>query len=208
MADPNTPTNLAVTTPTSDTTPGFTCDVTDPDLGDKIKARFEIETSGGVSIGSVDSAFEAGLSPTRTAEYTSALSIGNYRVRAKAIDEAGGQSGYTSYVDFFIGTITTKDLAILFDVKVITNKDLALLYDIKEITNKDLEILFDVLDKIVTNKDLEILFDIAGITEKDLALLWDVKEEALKDLVLLWDSDIPWTEVTTADIVWTEVVPP
>ncbi|MEX2398806.1 MAG: glycine-rich domain-containing protein [Candidatus Saccharimonadales bacterium] len=98
---PDVPTTLQVTSQNIDTTPSFSCDVSDPNTGDDVKARFEVSTSAGSTVGTVDSAFVT-TSGTVTAEYTTALDVGEYRVRVKAIDEHGEESAYTNYVDFSI----------------------------------------------------------------------------------------------------------
>lgn len=100
---PDLPTGLTVTSPASDYTPSFSVSVNDVDPNGQVKARFEIELTDGSPIGSVDSGFVSG-SGTATAEYLTPLGIGNYRVRAKAIDNDTAESDYTTWVAFTINT--------------------------------------------------------------------------------------------------------
>lgn len=178
---PGTPTNLSRQGVNTDTTPLFQADVSDPDSGQNVKARFEVWDSGhSTLLGTVDSSFVAG-SGTVTAEYSSGLVVGTYEVRAKAIDTLGAESGYTSYVVF---TVTTQ-----------IDDDTTFLWDIDELVVKDIVFLWNVL---VSNS-------------KDVIFLWNVftAPSLVRDITFLWDTYPVWTNQPYEGSVptWQEVTP-
>lgn len=142
---PSTPTALQVTSIGSDTTPSFSAAVSDPDTTQQIKSRFSIYQNDETTlVGTVDSTLTAGAH-TATAEYTSALSLGTYKVRAKTIDDSGAESSNTAFVAFNITTSVTKDLNLLWDQRAPAEKDLDLLWNIAESNQKDLELIWHTL---------------------------------------------------------------
>jgi hypothetical protein len=171
---PDVPTGLSRTGDGFDTTPNFSATVTDPD-GNTTKARFELYQNDGTTlIGTVDSSFVAS-GGAATAEYTSALAVGTYKVRAKAIDSEGMESAWTSMLTFNVTQATTKDLAASWDVYIYATKDLA------------------------------VSWDIAAGNVKDLVVSWNVAAYVTKDLVMSWEVQTPWTPITEADATWTRV---
>lgn len=193
---PDTPTNLIVTSAETDTTPSFQCEVSDADFAssEQVKARFTIQTLGGSPVGTVDSSFVSSAGIT-WAEYTSGLSIGQYRVKAQAIDDDGATSAETSWVNFDVVTTVTQDIQYIWDVK--------------EQTNKDLQIIYDTFYKDLAEKDLQLIWDVFGRIEKELELIYDVKVLIEKDVALAWDSRTPWVIIPEpSDTVWTPIVPP
>lgn len=152
---PNTPTNLQRTGGVgTDTTPSFSADISDPNSTQAIKARFEIYQSDGVTlVGSVDSTLTAG-SHTATAEYSSTLPVGTYKVQAKTIDDLGLESAYTAQVTFYVTTAVQKDLTLLWNVRQNISIDLTLLWNVHQSNTKDLTLLWNV--RILVTKDLTI----------------------------------------------------
>jgi hypothetical protein len=172
---PNTPSSLQRTGENTDTTPNFSAVVSDPDLN-TVKARFEIYQNDGVTfVGQVDSPFVASGS-TATAEYTIALTVGSYKVRAKAIDSNAMESGWTALVSFNVKASVFKDLIQLWNTYAYVTDDSIYLWDVDAGNVKDLNIKWDVL---VT----------AG----------------LKDLILLWNQKTPWTKLPESSSIWTKV---
>jgi hypothetical protein len=177
---PNTPLSFGRTGSNTDTTPNFTADISDPDTAQQIKGRFQIYQDDGVTlISTIDSAFRTGAG-TVTAEYTSALAIGVYRLRVAAVDDAGAISPYTAFIQFQVTQLVSEDTTLIWDVKQNTSKDLSLLWDI------------------------------AANNIKEVALLWNVLVRSEnKDFSLQWRIENPWILVPLDDdspsTVWTEV---
>lgn len=172
---PDTPTALTRTGAETDTTPNLSLSVTDPNTGDQIKGRFEIQTAAGAAVGTIDSSFRTG-DGTVTAEYGSTLSPGNYRVRATALDDDGAQSAATDWV--------------YFDVTV-------------AVSPLSLNLLWNVRGNY--SKDLSLLWDVAVNGQKDLSMLWNVREYVSLDLELLWSQKTPWTRVQNDESTWERV---
>lgn len=164
---PDTPTNLTKSLPNTDTSPVFTADVSDTDSLQAIKARFTLyESDGTTLIGSVDSSLIAGPH-NATAEYSSALPVGTYKVKATTIDDLGAESSATSQITFYITTNVTIDNTLLWSVKQNITDDITLVWSI----------------------------NLNG--EKDLTLIWEVKVGSEpKDIQLLWNVSPVWEEVS------------
>jgi hypothetical protein len=176
---PSIPTNLARISDATDTTPLFSADISDPNTGQQIKARFEIQTLAGAAVGTVDSAFRSGAGNV-TAEYSSALAVGQYKVRAQTIDDLGLVSAQTAFVNFDVTQTVTKDETLKWDVRQYVFKDVSLLWD------------------VLTNNS------------KELTLLWNVYQSvAPKDITLLWSVEPVWVDVPyeTVSPTWQEVAP-
>lgn len=104
---PVAPTSLTRTGNTYDSTPNFSAVALEPN-GYTAKVRFEIYQNNETTlVGTVDSGFVA-ANTTATAEYTTLLPVGTYKLRAKTISSSGMESGYTSWTSF-----TVTPLAIL-----------------------------------------------------------------------------------------------
>lgn len=175
---PNTPSNLQRTSAVSDTTPVFSADISDNDTGQQIKCRFEIYQNDEVTlVGTVDSALTTG-SHTATAEYSSSLSNGLYKLRAKTIDDGGLESGYTAWVAFTIGVTVNDDLELLWNAQVTVTDDL------------------DARWNVVVNNQV------------DFEVLWNVQAQVVPiDLSLKWSSRTTWVPVddTLVASTWSEV---
>lgn len=172
---PGAPSALQRTGEESDTTPNFAVYLSDLG-GQQAKARFEIYQSNRTTlVGTVDSAYLSS-DGTATAEYSSALGVATYSVRAKSIDSGGTESGYTGWVDFDVTQIVTKDLVVNYDVK-------------QEVS-----------------KSINVLWDVNANNTKDFTFLWDINELiAPKDMRLLWDVETPWIKVPEGAGVWAKV---
>lgn len=175
-APSNLPTNLQRVGVETDTTPEFSCEVSDPNTDDQIKARFEIQTSGGAAVAIIDSDFRTGNGVV-TKEYSSALSTGEYRVRAKSIDGSGEESAYTDWLDFRV-------------TQAVVPKDAALQWNV--VGNQE--------------KDFSLSWDVAEGNLKNVSLLWDVYAQTNVDVELPWRVATPWREVPEENpSIWTEV---
>lgn len=188
---PDTPTNLVVTSVSTDTTPNFSCSVNDVDFSgsEQVKARFTIQTAAGAAVGTVDSSFRSSAG-TCTAEYTSALSIGQYRVAARAIDDDGAESADTAWVYFDVTTLVTKDQQYI--------------WDIFEQINKDLVIDFDTILYTPAEVDLALDWAVFGQIQKDLNITFDVTIPVELDLELIWDNRNGWVDIPIYNATWTE----
>lgn len=174
---PNTPTSLQRTGLTSDTTPVFSADISDPDSGQQIKSRFTIFQNDGVTVvGTVDSSFRTGAG-TVTAEYASALSSGSYKVSAVTIDDQGASSSATAQVAFNVTVPVSKDMNLLWNTNALIPVDINLLWNVQ-----------------VSN-------------QVNISLKWNVLASVEKDVTLLWGQRDPWTPVPSPDNheLWTEV---
>lgn len=175
---PNVPINLVQSSATTDTTPQFTCDISDPNATQNIKARFKLYQNDGTTlIGTVDSALRTGAGSV-SAEYTSALPVGTYKVKASTIDALGSESADTAFVTFYVRTAVTDDIVALWDVRHSIAEDLVLSWNVN-----------------ISN-------------QKDLALLWNTfANVAPEDLTLLWRTHTYWTPVddTVESTTWVEV---
>jgi len=163
----------------TDTTPLLTATITDANSGQQIKARFQIYQNDGTTlVGTVDSAFRTGNGVV-TAEYSSALAVGQYKVQAKTIDDTALESAYSSQVPFQVTSLVTKDLSLLWNTKL-----------------------------LVTD-DLTIYWNVARNGEKDLTLLWNTLLEVHKDLEILWNAHPYWENVPYEETspTWGEVAP-
>lgn len=168
---PNIPTALQRTdVSNTTTTPSFSAAMSDPNVGQNVKVRFEIwNRARSVQTGSVDSGFSAAPA-TVTATYSSALPVGQYSLRAFAIDDAALQSGYTAWVDFDVTQYVTKDRTYLWNTRQ------------------------------YSTHDATILWNTLANNAKDLTLVWGVRINASpKDLTLLWKVDPVWTKVNPDD---------
>lgn len=172
---PNTPTTLQRTGLETDTTPNFSCDVSDPNAGEQIKARFEVQTAAGAAIGTVDSAFRTG-NGTVTAEYSSALAIGTYRVRSKSIDDDAAESANTGWVSFSVLTSVEEDTNFLWNVKAVTDEDIQLIWNVEEENTVDLEVV------------------------------WNTYQSTEDNIQFGWSVLTPWQEVVEDTDIWTQVV--
>src|SRR5687767_5270514 len=110
---PETPTDFAVPTNRTDTTPVFTGTAV-ASSGEPYDVRLfiELETAGGTPIGTPTGTYRASPNPD-SAEWTSALAIGNYRAKAHTQSSfLGNLSAATSYIAFSIVTLITKDIQV------------------------------------------------------------------------------------------------
>lgn len=160
---PPTPTTLNHASSQTDTTPLFNASITDSTPGslpnDPVKARFKLYQSDGVTfIGSVDSAFTYG-SGLVAAEYSVALPVGTYKVKASCIDGLGAESADTAFLTFNITSYVNKDLSLLWNIAGSTTIDLSLLWDVNAVNEIDLELLWNVYQSVVCN--LELIWDIS-----------------------------------------------
>lgn len=163
----------------TDTTPLLTATITDANTGQQIKARFQIYQNDGTTlVGTVDSAFRTGNGVV-TAEYSSALPVGEYKVQAKTIDDTALESAYSSQVPFQVTSLVTKDLNVLWNTL------------------------------LLVNDDLTIYWNVARNGEKDLTLLWNTLLEVNKDLEILWNAYPYWENVPYEETspTWGEVAP-
>jgi len=178
---PNVPTNLQVTSDVLDTTPVFSADVSDPDTTQQIKGRFTIYQSDGTTVvGTIDSALTAGAH-TATAEYASALPVGNYKVAAATVDDVGAVSAQTSQVSF----------------------------SIKQTVETDEQFIWDVDALIVVNRQL--IWDVLVANQKDIQLIWNTTEQAEVNVSLEWVTKPVWTVVDpdpeNNPVTWEKVSP-
>lgn len=178
---PNTPTNLQRTGANTDTTPNFSADISDPNTTQQIKGRFQIYQSDGVTlIGTVDSAFRTGAGNV-TAEYTSALAVGTYKVKVATVDDLGLISAYTSLVTFTVTTDIAKDSIELWNVRQNVSVDSTELWNVA----------------------------LNGV--KDIGFRWDTRVNVTPlALTLLWAVYNPWIKVEAdpeTPPLWTEVAP-
>jgi hypothetical protein len=198
---PNVPENLERVGPGTDNTPLFRADISTSDLEDSIRARFEILTrteplnlvtenedklvteTGLEIVGrtfqyfqEVDSPFVEG-SGTVEAEYSNALPVGVYGVRAKAISAQNPESGYTSIITFIVSQIVSSEFK-------------TLLWNIKEFVESD-------------NKTLIWNVTVAG--ERIGVLRWNQREPQLKDNTLRWIKRTPWREVDYNEDIWRRI---
>lgn len=178
---PNTPTAVGrdAGNANTDTTPLLTANITDPDVGQQIKARFEIYQSDGVTlVGTVDSAFRTGDGVV-TVEYSTALAVGSYKVRAQTVDDLTLSSAFSALVDFQVTSLVTKDSILKWNVYQSVPKDLVLLWNVQQNNTKD------------------------------FILLWNVLLPASVNKTFLWDIYPVWTEVPyeAAAPTWEEVTP-
>lgn len=209
-ATPEVPTGLVRTSDVTDRTPTFEASIDDYDLNmsEQVKARFQLQTSGGSPIATFDSAFVS-VPSVVSAEYTTNLTIGNsYKMRVKAIDDQSVESAYSASISFTIYNTITKDLETIWDVKSGVILDLVAIWDAKAVITKDLQAIWDVVDNEIINKDVQFIWDIAGVTTKDLELVWDDKLGIELDLELIWDVLISWIELEENDIDWLSLAPP
>lgn len=177
---PNTPTALSQISATTDTTPTFQCSISDSNATQQIKARFQIyDVTETTLIATFDSSFRTGAGSV-SAEYTSALAVGTYKVRAKTIDDLAAESSYSAFITIYIRATVTKDSIALWHVTEANIIDVGLQWEV-------------LADNLV-----------------DLELQWGVKELVdPTDVVLLWSSETPWKLVNSDDDSpsWTLVVP-
>lgn len=174
---PGVPTNVGRQTPYTDTTPVLTADLNDNNTGQSVKARFELYQSDGTTlIATIDSGFVTAPA-TATAEYTTALPVGTYKVRAKGIDDLAAESAYSALTTIYVTQEASEDLILKWNVRALAIEDLILIWNVIR----------------------------AG--EKDLALIWNTKLEVSEDLVLKWNTKTPWRTVDLDDdaTTWTEV---
>lgn len=128
---PNTPINVQRVGPGTDITPNFSADISDPDSTQQIKARFELYQNDGVTvIGTVDSVFRTGAG-TATAEYATGLPIGQYKVRAKTIDDQGLESAWTAFVNFNVAFDVQQESTYLWNTQVFVSDDSSYLWDLQ-----------------------------------------------------------------------------
>lgn len=175
---PSTPTSLQVDSGPTDTTPGFSCSVSDPDLLEQIKARFTIyESDQSTVVGTVDSSFRQGNGSV-SAEYNTILPGGTYYVDAQSIDDGGLSSNKTAKVQFQIQSTASLDTKLRLDIAA-----------------------FDLLDTT-------LLVDVESSTLLDTILRLDVAVDDIFDTKLRLNVDTGWRRVddTPVDSIWTRVV--
>jgi hypothetical protein len=178
-AAPYIPTNLQRTGGVLDNTPNFSVDIAGyAGYAVQNKARFEIYDSSGLTlIGTIDSPYITG-GGAATAEYSSTLALGSYKVRAQTIEQAGQISGWTAMVDF----------------------------SVLQAVNKDLNALWNVADPTVpVPKDLNALWNVVENKAVQLGLLWTVYERSIKDIAITWHVATAWGKITENDTIWTRV---
>jgi hypothetical protein len=182
---PSVPTGLTRTSAGSDTTPVFEASLDDFDFlfSEQAKIRFQVLTSGMVAINTVDSSFRSSAG-VASAEYTSALAVGNYNVRAKTIDDDAAESAYSA--------------ALAFSIRSLIQKDIEFLYHVKENLNKDIEFLYNTQSSSTAQKDLSLLFNVERA----------VPTPVEKDLEFLFEVSIGWQSIEVTDTIWVPVEPP
>lgn len=174
--NPNTPTGLIKTGVSTDTTPNFSVDISDPNTSQQIKARFEIYQDDGVTlVGITESAWRTGAGNV-TGEYASSLAVGKYKVRAKTIDDTARESSYTGFVSFNVANTIIKDLAMSWDINSNANKDLPMSWEV-----------------LMSNI-------------KDLPVSWNVYNSVEIDIPVLWEIATTWRPIIEPDQVWIEVL--
>lgn len=180
-AAPNVPTALTVTSDVLDTTPVFSVSISDPDTSQQIKGRFQIYQSDGTTlVGTVDSALRTGAGSV-TAEYSSALPVGNYKVQAATVDDAGLISSYTAQVSF----------------------------SVKQAIEENINLLWKTDALIV--EDISYQWNVLVANQKDISFLWKTFEQTELGFSTLWGIRPPWVPVDpdpdNNPVLWEKVSP-
>lgn len=156
---PNTPTALSVN-PSSgtDTTPEFTCSVSDVDILDQLKARFTVyESNGTTVVGTTDSSFRTGNGSV-TKAYPTPLATGTYKVAAATVDDNGAISGQTAQVTFSVLGTFSGDTDLIVNVSQFFTADIDLIVDIENTAALDIDLILDVL--VVNTLDIDLVLDV------------------------------------------------
>lgn len=217
---PSVPTSVSRTGLVTDTTPNFSASVSDPDSpSEQIKARFEVSTLAGVVQGTIDSSFRSGDGAV-TAEYGSSLAVGQYRVRAKALDDSAAESAYSGYTNFDVKASLSFDSIFLWDVQaglpvqfdsillwnVLAEEeyDSIFLWDVEGVQPFSFETSFLWDSKELFERDTDFLWNVSGAGEYDIEFLWNVKAIIPYDTIFRWNMHPVWIDVDEADdALWT-----
>ena len=164
QSPPDVPASLQQFTDPTVTTPTFQTVVTDADAN-TVKARYEIYQSDGITlIATVDSSLVASGSAAQ-ATYGTPLSVGQYKVRAKAIDSTGLESAWTSLLTFQILTAVVRDRIYLWNTLQLSGA-----------------------------KDLTALWNVVANNSKTMGLLWNVLTNVVKDTKFNWNVQNVWVD--------------
>lgn len=157
-------------------TPTFSALVGDPI--NQVKARFYIyQSDGSTLIGTVDSEYITGEGIV-SAQFNTALPIGTYQVRAKAMSSVGEVSAFTSLLIFYVTTPSSKDVNLLWDALSFVT---------------------------AVSTDFTIFWDSVENEAKQLKMYWTTDANVIKDLDMRWNVNLYWDDVEENETIWVRV---